>query len=153
MSWLSKIIGWSVVFAVHSCNQPSFGDPSAIPGAPGSCPVCLRPLPFPERPWPPLEDFFFSFCSLDFSNFHCVYMSEEESVETQTWMYTQDVSYQLPIVCPTLYSPGALWRWAKTDDRAWTWGTGWRREGGTEGKKLLVGDRRQWTRDLSSIKK
>lgn len=31
-------------------------------------------------------------------------MSEEENVEMKTWMYMQDVSYQLPIVCPE-FSP------------------------------------------------
>lgn len=33
-----------------------------------------------------------------------VYVSEEENVEMKTWMYMQDVSYQLPIVCPEFHS-------------------------------------------------
>lgn len=44
----------------------------------------------------------FSFYAPDFIP-NSVYMSEEESVEMQTWMYMQDVSYQLPIVCPSLF--------------------------------------------------
>lgn len=36
-----------------------------------------------------------------------VYMSEEAGVEMQTWMYMQDVSYLLPIVCPSLGSLAA----------------------------------------------
>lgn len=37
-----------------------------------------------------------------------VYMSEEENVEMQTWMYMQDVSYRLPIVLSQFSFPGAL---------------------------------------------
>lgn len=36
-----------------------------------------------------------------------VYMSEEMTVEIQTWMFMQDVSSQLPIVCPVFLFP--LW--------------------------------------------
>lgn len=34
----------------------------------------------------------------------CVYLSEEGKVGMQTWVYRQDVSYPLPIVCPSSVS-------------------------------------------------
>lgn len=47
-------------------------------------------------------------------------LQKEENVEMQTWMYMQDVSFRLPIVCPSFHSPGALQWWLKTEERART---------------------------------
>lgn len=42
----------------------------------------------------------FSFDMPDYiPEFTSIYMSEENNVEIQTWMWMQDVSYRLPIVC------------------------------------------------------